>query len=70
LKNTSGRIAFFNRLQLRDAAGEPMNGTIYSDNFFTILPHKTMTVTLQPSSDDASSLLVEGWNTSKKELKL
>ena len=70
LKNSSGRIAFFNRLQLRDGSGEPMSGTLYSDNFFTILPHKTMTVTLQPSSDDASSLLVEGWNTSKKELKL
>ena len=63
LKNTSGRIAFFNRLQLRDAAGEPMSGTIYSDNFFTILPHKTMTVTLTPDREGAASLLVEGWNS-------
>ena len=63
LKNTSGRIAFFNRLQLRDAAGEPMSGTIYSDNFFTILPHRTMTVTLTPDREGAAKLMVEGWNT-------
>lgn len=63
LKNTSGRIAFFNRLQLRDAAGEPMSGTIYSDNFFTILPHRTMTVTLSPDREGAAKLMVEGWNT-------
>ena len=63
LKNSSGRIAFFNRLQLRDAAGEPMSGTYYSDNFFTILPHKTMTVKLIPDREGATSLLVEGWNS-------
>ena len=63
LKNSSGRIAFFNRLQLRDAAGEPMSGTYYSDNFFTILPHKTMTVKLTPDREGATSLLVEGWNS-------
>ena len=63
LKNSSGRIAFFNRLQLRDAAGEPMSGTVYSDNFFTILPHKTMTVTLIPDREGAASLMVEGWNS-------
>ncbi|MBP5301842.1 MAG: glycoside hydrolase family 2 [Bacteroidales bacterium] len=70
LKNTSGRIAFFNRLQLRDSEGEPMSGTIYSDNFFTILPHKTMIVTLTPDREGAASLLVEGWNTARSELRL
>jgi hypothetical protein len=70
LKNPSGRIAFFNRLQLRDGSGEPMSGTIYSDNFFTILPHRTMTVTLTPDRAGAASLFVEGWNTAKTELSL
>ena len=70
LKNTTGRIAFFNRLQLRDAEGEPMSGTLYSDNFFTILPHKTVTVTLTPGREGASKLLVEGWNIPRVELAL
>ena len=70
LKNTSGRIAFFNRMQLRDSSGEPVCGTYYSDNFFTILPHRTMEVTLQPGADGASTLFVEGWNTSKTEIAI
>jgi mannosylglycoprotein endo-beta-mannosidase len=70
LKNSSGRIAFFNRLQLRDGSGEPMSGTIYSDNFFTILPHRTMTVMLTPDRAGAASLFVGGWNTARTELKL
>ncbi len=70
LKNTTGRIAFFNRLQLRDSEGEPMSGTLYSDNFFTILPHKSVTVTLTPDRGGASSLLVEGWNTPRAELRI
>lgn len=70
LKNTTGRIAFFNRLQLRDGDGDPMSGTLYSDNFFTILPHKSVTVTLTPDREGASSLLVEGWNTPRAELRI
>ena len=69
LKNVSGKIAFFNRLQLRDADNEPVSGTIYSDNFITILPRESVTVVITPGNSAASkdngrlTVFHEGWNS-------
>lgn len=38
VKNTSGRIAFFNQLQLLDEKGSPIRPSFYTDNFFTLMP--------------------------------
>ena len=63
LKNTSSRIAFFNRLQLRDQDGNPIHGTLYSDNFITLLPHQSKTVCLVPGASARScEVFLEGWN--------
>ena len=65
LKNTSSKIAFFNRLQLRDSSGEPVSGTIYSDNFVTLLPKTSKTITIKPAvgSPATTSVYFEGWNS-------
>ena len=69
IKNKSVKIAFFNRLQLQDDSGDPVPGTMYSDNFITLLPRETMTVIIKPgtaaASKDLGKLTVchEGWNS-------
>ena len=69
MKNVSGKIAFFNRLQLRDADNEPVSGTIYSDNFISILPRESVTVVITPGNSTASkdnerlTVFHEGWNS-------
>ena len=70
LRNTSSKIAFFNRLQLRDSSGEPVHGTIYSDNFITLLPKVSKTIRIKPASSHQGDLKVffEGWNTTQKLL--
>jgi hypothetical protein len=68
LKNTSSKIAFFNRLQLRDKSGEPVHGTMYSDNFVTLLPRSSKTIVIKPASGQPGDFKVyfEGWNSGAK----
>ncbi len=68
LRNTSSKIAFFNRLQLRDSSGEPVHGTMYSDNFVSLLPKTSKTILIKPAASHSGDLKVffEGWNSSQK----
>ncbi len=70
MKNTSSKIAFFNRLQLRDGSGNPIHGTMYSDNFVTLLPKTSKTITIKPAacSPAAAKVYFEGWNSGSKTL--
>ncbi len=70
VRNTSGRIAFFNRLQLRDQKGEPVSGSMYSDNFFTLLPKASKTVVIRPADGRTGvfKIFFEGWNSGSKTL--
>ena len=70
LKNTSGKIAFFNRLQLRDPDGAPIHGTMYSDNFITLMPHSSRTIIITPGGNADGNLIIffEGWNSGSRNL--
>lgn len=70
VRNTSGKIAFFNRLQLRDQKGEPVSGSMYSDNFFTLLPKASKTVVIRPADGRTGvfKIFFEGWNSGSKTL--
>ena len=46
LSNKSGRIAFFCQLLLCDADKEPIHRTLYSDNFISLLPGQSQTITV------------------------
>ena len=68
LKNTSGKIAFFNEVLLLGDDGLPVPYTFTSDNYFTLLPGASRTVTLEISRADAPArpaMHVEGWNVSE-----
>ena len=65
VKNTSRRIAFFNQLQFLDADGAPVRPSFYSDNFFSLLPGETKTVTIDTAEQNLNNglvLKVKGWN--------
>ena len=70
IKNTSGRIAFFNRLQLRGMDDEPVCGSMYSDNFFTLLPRTSKKVVIKPAAGATGDLKVffEGLNSGTRTL--
>ena len=72
LKNTSGKIAFFNEVLLLGDDGLPVPYTFYSDNYFTLLPGASKTVTLEIARADAPAkpaVHVEGWNVAEATLR-
>ncbi|MDR1681771.1 MAG: glycoside hydrolase family 2 [Candidatus Symbiothrix sp.] len=70
LENTSGKIAFFNQLQIRDENGAPVRPSFYSDNFFSLLPDEKKSVTIEVSAGNIANrdivLVVNGWNIAEK----
>ena len=71
LKNTSRRIAFFNEVLLLGDDGLPVPYTFTSDNYFTLLPGQSQTVTLEIAHADAPSrpvIHVEGWNVKERRI--
>lgn len=46
VKNPGRNIAFFNQIQLKDAAGKPVRPAFASDNFFSLLPGESRTVNI------------------------
>ena len=72
LKNSSGKIAFFNEVLLLGDDGLPVPYTFTSDNYFTLLPGESQTVTLEIAREDAPDrplIHVEGWNVAEKILQ-
>ena len=73
LKNVSSRIAFFNQLQFLNGEGSPIRPSFYTDNFFSLLPGKTKTVTIETADKGLSSgvvLGIKGWNVKAETHKI
>ena len=65
VRNASSRIAFFNQLHLLDADMNPVRPAFYTDNFFTLMPGESRTVTIE-TSGDGSAVRLSGWNSDEK----
>lgn len=74
LKNTSSSIAFFNQLQFLDKGTTPIRPSFYTDNFFSLLPGESKSVTIETAAknlaDTSPSLVIKGWNIDKKEFTI
>ena len=73
VKNGTKYISFFNQLHLMDGGMQPIRPAYYSDNFFTLMPGDSKTVTIEATEEQVSggvSLKVSGWNTGDQVLKL
>jgi len=64
LANHSDRIAFFIELLLTDdRTAEPVVPIFWQDNYVTLLPNETRTLTAMfPSSEQQPALTIRGWN--------
>jgi Ig-like domain-containing protein len=73
LSNVSGQLAFFLNPQVI-RKGEEVLPSFWSDNYFSIPAHGTVTVTvscpLSEVQDGKEGLRVEGWNLEKQEMSL
>ena len=64
-----GAVAFFNRVSLVDSkTGERVLPAFYSDNYISVVPgeSKTVTVEFTPQQGVTPKIEVSGWNTDKK----
>ncbi len=73
VKNSSKVIAFFNQLHLMNGDMNPIRPSFYDDNFFTLMPGASKTVTIETEEKNVMgtpSLAVSGWNVKDQTLKL
>lgn len=69
LSNRGKNIAFFLQLQLRDKQGQPINRTIYTDNFLSLLPGEKRDIVITvPSGSAPDTIMLDGWNISSVNL--
>ena len=67
LENKSDVVAFFVRMDLKDASGEIVPG-FWSDNLVTLQPHQTLTFTC--SREDSKTLTISGWNVTEQKIDI
>ena len=73
LDNTTGVIAFFTQLLLKDSAGEIIYPALWCDNYVSLLPgeKRTFTCVLDKSlAGEKTTLSVSGWNVDAKQLEV
>lgn len=74
LKNTSSSIAFFNQLQLLNNDMTPIRPSFYTDNFFSLTPGESKSVTIETASKNVNNILpllvVKGWNIDRAEFRV
>ena len=72
LTNAAGNpVAFFNRISLVDGVTKNrVLPSFYSDNYISVLPGETKTITIDHAPSDKGQLMieVEGWNTEVKDV--
>ena len=63
LENQSNTVAFFNRMAALDDDGNLIVPTWWSDNFFSIEPGRSRTISCRlPSPASKANFILEGWN--------
>jgi mannosylglycoprotein endo-beta-mannosidase len=66
LRNTNRAIAFFTQLQWLDSAGKPVRPSYYTDNFFSMMPGESRSITIETDKKDLPadnySLILKGFN--------
>jgi hypothetical protein len=65
----NGPVAFFNRVSLVDAkTKQRLLPVFYSDNYFSVLPGESKTITLDhpPRAGETPMVSVRGWNVEEK----
>jgi hypothetical protein len=68
LHNPTNSVALMAHLQLRDSSGERVLPVYYSDNYVSLVPNESISITIeaaqQDSMDKGATVMVDGWNVS------
>ena len=73
LRNVSNSIAFFNQLQFLDQNLSPVRPSFYTDNFFSLMPGESKSVTIETADQNLKNtpvLVIKGWNIERKQINL
>jgi hypothetical protein len=66
LHNPSASVAVMAHVQLRRKSGERVLPVFYSDNYISLVPNETKTITIDAAQSDFkgedSLIVVDGWN--------
>ncbi|MFA6813889.1 MAG: glycoside hydrolase family 2 protein, partial [Bacteroidaceae bacterium] len=70
--NPTDKIAFFVRLALKDRSGNLIFPIFWDDNYITILPGETKTISaiLPEIRDKRMNLEINGWNVQRRIIKI
>ena len=64
-------VAFFNRIALVDAvSGKRILPAFYSDNYISVLPGESKTITVDYSGSQKTAVEVYGWNVERKKIEV
>jgi hypothetical protein len=66
--NPTANVALMAHLQLRRKSGERVLPVFYSDNYISLVPNETRTITIEAAVSDfkgeAAQIVFDGWNVS------
>jgi exo-1,4-beta-D-glucosaminidase len=68
LENTSDKLAFFVRMTLVNASGEPIVPVLWQDNYVSLAPGEKRTLSATTSTVDPIKVQIEGWNVAPQTL--
>jgi hypothetical protein len=70
LENSAKQVALMAHVQLRRKSGERVLPVFYGDNYVSLVPNETKTITVDPADADFKGedalLVVDGWNVTVK----
>ncbi|MBN9503670.1 MAG: glycoside hydrolase family 2 [Armatimonadetes bacterium 55-13] len=66
LTNPSSKIAFLIQLKLQDEkTSRPIRPAFYSDNWISLLPGESRTITIETAQPNRAKLVLDGWNLAR-----
>jgi mannosylglycoprotein endo-beta-mannosidase len=72
VRNTSSKIAFFIHVQYLDGNSKPVRPSFYTDNFFSLLPGESKTVSIETAKKNipaGGKFILSGWNVKRTDIR-
>ncbi len=75
MKNTGKSLSFFTQLQWLDKDMSPVRPSFYTDNFMSLLPEETTSITIETNLKslhlgEIYTLVVKGFNVEEQQFKI
>ena len=70
LNNSAPVVAFFIRMTVKDAEGEIVVPSFWSDNLITLAPGQELTYTCKTPQSESKTLEISGWNIDNQTIEI